>query len=127
MNKATYDGLPAEVRTIIDSVNAKYPEYYGQLRTWGELDGQLYCRSLLGWNITPNGWFEYDLPNLNPSEYQSWIATCYPSLINAWMGSNQTRIDLWGNFTAKMTYYHTTPPWSTWAPGASPPTPPTFP
>ena len=124
MNKATYDGLPPEVRTIIDSVNAKYPEYYGQLRTWGEYDGLAFCRSSLGLNIS---WFEYNLPVANPTEYQNWLAAVYPGLITTWISGNTTKAQLWGNFTAIQTYYTNTAPWSTWTYTSAPPTPPTFP
>jgi TRAP-type C4-dicarboxylate transport system substrate-binding protein len=43
MNTATYNGLPASVKAIVDEVNEAWPEYYGKLRTWGEYDGLQYC------------------------------------------------------------------------------------
>lgn len=106
MNKATYDGLPASVKTIFDTTNAKWTEYNGKLRTWGEYDGLMYSRTMWGLNIS---WFE----TWAPADYTAWVAAT-SGLITTWMGSNTTRQYLWGNFTAQMTYYATTAPWSTW-------------
>jgi TRAP-type C4-dicarboxylate transport system substrate-binding protein len=107
MNKATYDGLPASVKTIFDTTNAKWTEYDGKLRTWGEYDGLMYSRNLWGLNVN---WFEC----WAPADYNDWVAACYPGLIDTWIGVNTTRQYLWGNFTAQMTYYTTTEPYASW-------------
>jgi len=121
MNKATYDGLPAEVRAIVDEVNAKYADYYGKLRTWGEHDGLVFCRSSLGAAFS-----EYNLPVANPTEYQRWLDAVYPSLINAWIAGDAAKQELWNKFTtiaqwADATYGGWTHSYPT------PPPPPTFP
>jgi len=122
MNKATYTGLPATVKTIVDSVNAKYCDYYGKLRTWGEYDGLVFCRAL-GWNTT---WFEYNLPVADPAEYTEWLGLVYPSCRDSWMGVNTTRSELWGNFTTIAQWADST--FGGWAyTYPAPPTPPTFP
>jgi len=111
MNKDTWEGLPQEVKDIFTSTNAKWTEYNGKLRTWGEYDGLMYCRSSLGWNVT---WFEYYLPTENPTEYQRWVDTLYPSLVNTWIGGNATRQALWNEYSKWYDYYNKTEPYSTW-------------
>jgi TRAP-type C4-dicarboxylate transport system substrate-binding protein len=120
MNSATWNALPAEVQTIFDEVNEEWPAYYGQLRTWGEAEGLKYCYEEI------DGFTYYDLPNEDPEEYQNWVdATAY--LIDEWIGGDATRQALWDKFVELDEYYATTPPYSTWTPGASPPPVPTFP
>jgi TRAP-type C4-dicarboxylate transport system substrate-binding protein len=116
MNPDSWDGLPTEVQDVFDDVNAAWPEYYGQLRTWGEADGLQYCYD----EIT--GFTLYDLPTADPTEYQAWVDACVPDLIDTWIGTNTTREYLWGNFTAldaEMTGLY-----GDWTPGADPPDPP---
>jgi len=120
MNTATWNTLPAEVQTIFNEVNEAWPAYYGQLRTWGEADGLQYC-----YDEIP-GFTVYDLPAEAPAEYQNWVdATAH--LIDEWIGGDATRQALWDKFVELDEYYATTPPYSTWTPGASPPPVPTFP
>jgi len=131
INKDTWNSLPAEVQNIMTRVNKQYTEYFGKLRTWGELDGLGFCRQL-GWNTT---WFEYDLPNENPTEYARWLAAIYPSCVNEWIAGNATRQALWDKFVQLQKYYTNTDPWKSWSPGSlggppsyaspPPPTPPT--
>jgi TRAP-type C4-dicarboxylate transport system substrate-binding protein len=123
MNQAKWNSLPASVQAVFNEVNAKWPEYYGKLRTWGEYDGLQYCYA------TIPGFYMYDLPTLDPTEYQLWVDKCYPGLKDTWIAvSPATRGALWGNYTANQTYYDTTPPWSTWTHSwPTPPAPPTFP
>ena len=119
MNEATWNALPVEVQTIFNEVNLAWPEYYGKLRTWGEADGLQYCYD------TIPGFTYYDLPNEDPEEYQNWVdATAH--LIDEWIGGNATRQALWDKFVELDEYYATTPPYSTWTPGANPPEPPSF-
>lgn len=96
MNLATWNGLPAEVQAVFDAVNAAWPEYYGQLRTWGEADGLQYCFDEV------EGFTMYYLEDEDPTEYQNWVNACYPGLIDAWIADEDTatREALWGNFTA---------------------------
>lgn len=120
MNTDTWNALPAEVQNIFNEVNEAWPGYYGQLRTWGEATGLQYCHRLIP------GFTYYDLPNEDPEEYQKWIdATA--ELVDEWIGGNTTRQELWHKFVELDKYYATTPPYSTWTPGASPPPVPTFP
>jgi len=119
MNTAAWNALPAEVQTIFNEVNEAWPAYYGKLRTWGEADGLQYCYD------TIPGFTYYDLRQEDPDEYQSWVdATAH--LIDEWIGGNATRQALWDKFVELDQYYATTPPYSTWTPGASPPPVPTF-
>ncbi len=119
MNTAAWNALPAEVQTIFNEVNAAWPAYNGQLRTWHEADGLQYCHEEI------DGFTYYDLPNEDPEEYQNWVeATAH--LIDEWIGGDATRQALWDKFVELDEYYATTPPYSTWTPGASPPPVPTF-
>jgi TRAP-type C4-dicarboxylate transport system substrate-binding protein len=120
MNTAAWNALPAEVQTIFDEVNAAWPAYYGQLRTWGEADGLEYC-----YDEIP-GFTVYDLRAENPTEYNRWVAAC-DHCHTDWIGTNTTRQDLWDKYVELDEYYATIPPYSTWTPGASPPPVPTFP
>jgi len=118
MNLATWNSLPAEVQAVFDEVNEAWPEYYGQLRTWGEADGLQYCFDEIA------GFTMYYLPDEDPTEYQDWVDACYPDLIDAWIADEDTanRDALWGNFTAldlQMAGLY-----GDWTPGATPPTPP---
>lgn len=119
MNTATWNALPVEVQTIFNEVNEVWPAYYGQLRTWGEADGLKYCED----NV--QGWEYFDWRD-DPANYQAAIdATAH--LIDEWIGGDATRQVLWDKFVELDEYYATTPPYSTWTPGASPPPVPTFP
>jgi TRAP-type C4-dicarboxylate transport system substrate-binding protein len=119
MNTAAWNALPAEVQTIFNEVNAAWPEYYGQLRTWGEADGLKYCED----NI--QGWEYFDWRD-DPADYQAAVdATAY--LIDEWIGGDATRQALWDKFVELDKYYANTPPYNTWTPGDSPPLVPTFP
>jgi len=119
MNTAAWNALPAEVQTIFNEVNAAWPAYYGQLRTWGEADGLEYCYEEI------DGSTYYDLPNEAPTEYQNWVAAT-AHLVDEWIGGDATRQALWDKFVELDEYYATTPPYSTWTPGADPPEPPSF-
>jgi TRAP-type C4-dicarboxylate transport system substrate-binding protein len=119
MNEATWNALPAEVQTIFNEVNAAWPAYYGQLRTWGEVDGLQYCYD----NI--RGFTYYDLPNEDPEEYQNWVdATAH--LAEEWIGGDSTRQALWDKFVELDEYYANIPPYSNWTFEAGPPPVPTF-
>lgn len=107
MNMDTYEGLPAEVKTIFDEVDDAMSAYYGQLRTWGEHDGLEYCRE----NI--EGWTEFWLPTEDPDEYAEWIATLEP-VIAEYLGDDATKLAVWDKFLELDEYYATTPPYSTW-------------
>jgi len=120
MNEAAWNALPADVQTIFNEVNEAWPAYYGQLRTWGEADGLQYCYD------TITVFTYYDLPNENPEEYQNWVDATF-HLIDDWIGGDATRQALWDKFVELDEYYATTPPYSTWIPGTSPPLVPTFP
>jgi TRAP-type C4-dicarboxylate transport system substrate-binding protein len=106
MNKGTYDELPAEVRKIVDEVNAVYPAYYGQLRTWGEADGLEYMKKLEGFSY-------YDPSKENPADYAKWIAST-DGLIKKWIGSDATKKAVWDKYRELDKYYSTTAPYSTW-------------
>jgi TRAP-type transport system periplasmic protein len=106
MNKGTYDGLPASVRKILDEVNAAYPAYYGQLRTWGEADGLEYMKKLQGYSY-------YDVRAENPAEYAKWVAST-AGLIDKWIGGDATKKAVWTKFLELDKHYNTTPPYSTW-------------
>ena len=123
MNTATWNSLPAEVQACFDEVNAAWPEYVGKLRTWGEqVDGQAYC------NDEIDGFFIYDLPTEDPTEYQRWVDACYPSLIDAWIAEKDSalRQEIWDTLVTLDEYYCTTDPWGSWEPGTSAPPVPTF-
>ena len=107
MNKDSYDRLPAPVKTIFDEVNAAYPAYYGQLRTWGEADGLEYMKELEGYTY-------YDLPTENPAEYAKWVAAT-AGLIDEWIGGDATKKAVWNKYLELDKYYSTTPPYSTWS------------
>ena len=106
MNKAAYDRLPASVKKIFDEVNAAYPAYYGQLRTWGEADGLEYMKSLEGYTY-------YDPRAENPTEYAKWVAAT-AGLIDKWIGGDATKKAVWNKYLELDKYYSTTPPYSTW-------------
>jgi len=106
MNKASYDRLPPKVRTIFDEVNAAYPAYYGQLRTWGEADGLEYMKGLERYSY-------YDLRAENPTEYAKWVAAT-AGLIDKWIGGDAKKKAVWNKFRELDKYYNTTPPYSTW-------------
>jgi TRAP-type C4-dicarboxylate transport system substrate-binding protein len=106
MNKAVYDGLPPSVKKIIDEVNAAYPAYYGQLRTWGEADGFEYMKKLEGYTY-------YDPRTENPAEYAKWVGAT-AGLIDKWIGGDATKKAVWNKFLELDKYYNTTPPYSTW-------------
>lgn len=113
MNKATWDSLPAEVQAIFDAVNEAWTEYAGKMRTWGEYDGIKFCEQTLG-KLTPP-WYLYNLPTANPTEYQRWVDTLYPSLINTWISVNATtRQNIWDRFVYWDNYYATTEPYKSW-------------
>jgi TRAP-type C4-dicarboxylate transport system substrate-binding protein len=117
MNKDTYNGLPAKVKTIFDQVNAVYPAYYGQLRTWGEADGLEYMKGLEGYTY-------FDLPKENPAEYAKWVGAT-AGLIDKWIGGDATKKAVWNKFLELDKYYNTTPPYSTWTHSwPTPPVPP---
>ena len=119
MNKDTYNGLPAGVKTIVDEVNAAYPAYYGQLRTWGEKDGLEYMKGLEGFSY-------YDPRAENPAEYAKWVAAT-AGLIDKWIGGDATKKAVWNKFLELDKYYNTTPPFSAWAESwPTPPEPPSF-
>lgn len=119
MNKAAYDRLPASVKKIFDEVNAVWPAYYGQLRTWGEVDGIESLKTL------PN--FSYfDTPTQAPDEYAKWVAST-SGLIDKWIGNDAKKKAVWKKFIELDKYYSTTPPYSTWEHSwpTLPPVPPT--
>jgi TRAP-type C4-dicarboxylate transport system substrate-binding protein len=119
MNKDTYDRLPAKVKTIFDEVNAAYPAYYGQLRTWGEKDGLEYMKGLEGYTY-------YDPRAENPTEYAKWVGAT-AGLIDKWIGGDATKKAVWNKFLELDKYYSTTPPYSTWADSwPTEPAPPSF-
>ncbi|MFO7773846.1 MAG: hypothetical protein R6V59_07955 [Dehalococcoidia bacterium] len=116
MNPDAWDDLPSVVQDVFNDVNAAWPEYYGQLRTWGEADGLTHCEE----NV--EDWNYYDPRSTNNTEYQRWVDACVPGLINDWIGDDETREWLWGNFTtldAQMTADY-----GDWTPSADPPEPP---
>jgi TRAP-type C4-dicarboxylate transport system substrate-binding protein len=106
MNKAVYDGLPASVRKILDEINAVYPAYYGQLRTWGEADGLEYMKKLEGYTYN-------DVRAANPAEYAKWVAAT-TGLIDKWIGGDATKKAVWDKYRELDKYYSTTDPYSTW-------------
>jgi TRAP-type C4-dicarboxylate transport system substrate-binding protein len=106
MNKDAYDRLPAKVKTIFDEVNAVWPAYYGQLRTWGEADGLEYMKKLEGFSY-------YDLRAENPAEYAKWVAAT-AGLIEKWIGGDAKKKAVWDKFVELDKHYNTTPPYSTW-------------
>jgi TRAP-type transport system periplasmic protein len=119
MNKGAYDGLPASVKTIFDEVNAAFPAYYGQLRTWGEADGLEYMKELEGYTY-------YDLPKENPAEYAKALAAT-KSLIEEWIDGDATKQAVWDKYIELDEYYNTTPPYSTWTHNwPTPPEPPSW-
>jgi TRAP-type C4-dicarboxylate transport system substrate-binding protein len=118
MNTATWNALAAEVQTIFNEVNAAWPAYYGQLRTWGEADGLQYCED----NV--QGWEYFDWRD-DPADYQTAVDVT-AHLVDEWIGGDATRQALWDKFVELDEYYATTPPYSTWTPGMSPPPVPTF-
>ena len=113
----TWDDLPSEVQDCFDDVNAAWPEYYGQLRTWGEADGLTYCRSEI------EGWTDYDLRTEDPTEYARWIDAC-DELMGDWIAGDATKQALWDKFVELDEYYDTHDPWKSWTPGTLPPEPP---
>ena len=120
MNQDTWDGLPAKVQDAFNTVNAKWTEYSGNLRTWGEYEGLQCCYD----NIP--GFSVYDLRVEDPDQYARWVdatADC----VTDWMGTNATRQALWDLFVEKDEYYATHEPWASWNHSwpAMPP-PPTF-
>ena len=120
MNEGAWNALPPEVKAIFDEVNAAWPEYYGKLRAWGEADGLEYC-----YDEIPSFTY-YDIREEDPAEYQAWVdATAH--LIDEWIGGDANHQALWDKFVELDEYYATTPPYSTWTPGASPPPVRTFP
>lgn len=106
MNRAAYDRLPASVKKIFDEVNAVWPAYYGQLRTWGEADGLEYMKKLEGYSY-------FDPRAENPAEYTKWVATT-AGLIDKWMGNDAKKKAVWNKFLELDKYYNTTPLYSTW-------------
>ncbi len=106
MNKTAYDRLPASVKKIFDEVNAVWPAYYGQLRTWGEADGLEYMKKLPGYSY-------FDPRAENPPEYAKWVAAT-SGLIDKWIGTDARRKAVWTKFIELDKYYNTTPPFSTW-------------
>ena len=128
MNTATWNSLPAEIQAIFTEVNDKWTEYNGKLRTWGEWHGLKYCYD----NIA--GFYLYDLPTENPTEYQRWVDACTP-LMGNWVNAGSSETDK-ANRQWVITrlaqydeYYATTDPWASWnlTPGETPPPAPTFP
>ncbi|MFO7996236.1 MAG: hypothetical protein R6U93_03695 [Dehalococcoidia bacterium] len=118
MNKTTWASLPEEVQAVFDAVNAAWPAYYGQLRTWGEADGLQYCFDEI------EGFTMYDIATADPTEYQNWVDACYPGLIDGWIAAEDTtnRQALWDMFVAldaEMEEFY-----GDWTPSAAPPTPP---
>ena len=113
----TWDDLPSEVQDCFDDVNAAWPEYYGQLRTWGEDDGLTYCRAGI------EGWTDYDLRTEDPTEYARWEDAC-AGLIVDWIAGDATKQALWDKFVELDEYYDTHDPWESWTPGTLPPEPP---
>ncbi len=109
MNKAVYDRLPASVKKIFDEVNAVWPAYYGQLRTWGEADGLEYMRKIPGFTF-------YDPRTDNPAEYAKWVAAT-AGLVDKWAGTDARRRAVWNKFLELDRYYNTTAPFSTWKHG----------
>jgi len=119
MNKAAYDGLPASVKKIFDEVNAAYPAYYGQLRTWGEADGLEYMKKLEGYTY-------FDPKSENPTEYAKWVAAT-AGLIDKWIGSDAKKKEVWAKYRELDKHYSTTAPYSTWTHSwPTPPAPPTW-
>jgi TRAP-type C4-dicarboxylate transport system substrate-binding protein len=119
MNKDTYDRLPAKVKTIFDEVNAAYPAYYGQLRTWGEKDGLEYMKGLEGYTY-------YDPRAENPTEYAKWVGAT-AGLIDKWIAGDATKKAVWNKYLELDKYYSTTPPYSTWTDSwPTEPAPPSF-
>jgi TRAP-type C4-dicarboxylate transport system substrate-binding protein len=116
MNPTKYNSLPASVKAILDDVDSKWPDYYGKLRTWGELHGLNYCRTL-------SGWWEYNLPTEDPDEYALWAAAVQPC-VDDFIGGDSAKQALWDYYKSRCEYYATTPPYSTWTPSTAPPTPP---
>jgi TRAP-type C4-dicarboxylate transport system substrate-binding protein len=106
MNKAAYDRLPASVKKIFDEVNAVWPAYYGQLRTWGEADGLEYMKKLQGYSY-------YDPRAENPAEYAKWVAAT-AGLVDKWIGNDAKKKAVWNKYRELDKYYSTTPPFSTW-------------
>lgn len=106
MNRDTYERLPEPVRNIFDEVNAAWPAYYGQLRTWGEADGLESMKELDGYTF-------YDLPKENPAEYARMVAAT-ADLIEKWIDGDATKQAVWDKYLELDEYYNTTPPYSTW-------------
>ncbi|MFH1124861.1 MAG: hypothetical protein V1758_14495, partial [Pseudomonadota bacterium] len=106
MNKATYDGLPASVKKIFDEINAAYPAYYGQLRTWGEADGLEYMKKLQGFTY-------FDVRAGNPTEYAKWVAAT-TGLVDKWIGGDAKKKAVWDKYLELDKYYSTAAPYSTW-------------
>jgi len=128
MNTATWNSLPAEIQAIFTEVNDKWTEYNGKLRTWGEWHGLQYCYD----NIA--GFYLYDLPTADPTEYQRWADACAPLMTN-WVNAGISPADK-ANRQWVITrlaeydeYYATHDPWASWnlTPGETPPPAPTFP
>ncbi|MGB6873190.1 MAG: hypothetical protein WBE46_03450 [Dehalococcoidia bacterium] len=115
MCQDTWDDLPSEVQDVFDDVNAVWPEYYGQLRTWGEAVGLEYCFDEI------EGFTMLDLPNEDPAEYASWVAAC-DHLIVEWIAGDAAKQDLWDKYVALDTEMAAA--YGDWTPSAAPPTPP---
>jgi hypothetical protein len=127
MNAATWNSLPTSVKNIFTSTNAKWTEYNGKLRTWGEYDGKMYCLGYPGVYGGIPGFVIYDLPTANATEYNRWVTAC-ASLVPNWVGSNATRQAVINNLTYWDNYYCNTEPWKSWDHSwPTPPPLPTFP
>jgi hypothetical protein len=118
MNLATWNGLPAEVQAIFNEVNAKWPEYYGKLRTWGEEHGKQYCLNEI------EGFTMYYIADEDPEEYAAWCDLMEP-LITEWIGGDAKKQALWDKFVALDA--EMTETYGDWTPGTAPPPVPTFP
>jgi TRAP-type C4-dicarboxylate transport system substrate-binding protein len=105
MNTATRDSLQPEIQTIFNEVNEAWPAYYGQLRTWGEVDGLKYCED----NI--QGWEYFDWRD-GLADYKAAVDET-AHLIDEWIGGDATCQALWDKFVELDEYYATTPPYST--------------
>jgi len=106
MNKAAYDKLPASVKKIFDEVNAVWPAYYGQLRTWGEADGLEYMKKLQGYTF-------FDPRAESPAEYAKWVGAT-AGLIDKWIGNDAKKKAVWNKFVELDKYYNTTPQYANW-------------